>query len=484
MSTPYSNRTVIAPFTKADAADVNNETAKIQLALCNLQASIDAIVAGTPLAQYTWIAYADSADGSSNFIVGDAGTRKFIGLAYGQSSPTESTDPALYSWTQFRGDDGTPGTNGGTPVDGTSGEDGDYRDIRFIRQYAPPTVPADVTATGWTDDIPDGVETLWAIVATISGANGALLTSWSLTRLSNLDNRGIYIATETYYFGNVVTKGGGSYILTVDQSTGNAPTGTGEANAYWDVIAAPGNEGDPATPPSAFAATIILTTTSSGLNLRTLADDNGYTGKSDATITFEVPSGVTVQGLTNGGISVDSGNWPTTDYTISLNIVVQSGGKVYGGGGNGGNAGFGSSGSAGSSGGDGIYCRTDIDVTVDAGGEIISGGGGGGGGSGSTTGGFEPDFFAGSGGGGGYPNGAGGSGYGVSNDGAAGTISGGGAGGAATPGGFAGANGGNAATAGGAGSPSALGGAAGFAVRISGFAVTITNNGTITGATA
>ncbi|WP_162895834.1 hypothetical protein [Novosphingobium sp. THN1] len=61
--------------------------------------------------------------------------------------------------------------------------------------------------------------------------------------------------------------------------------------------------------------------------MRTIADAAGYTGLSDATITFNIPSGVTITGVGNGGIAIDSGTWPSASYTIALTIVVQNGGS-------------------------------------------------------------------------------------------------------------------------------------------------------------
>jgi len=480
--TSLYNRTALSPYTRATSEAVNSETQKIQTAIDNLQSQIAAIVAGTPIANYTWIAWADSADGTSNFTTGDPGTRQYQGIAYGQASSTESEDPTAYTWHKFRGDDGNDGNDGDDGDDGDDGTDGNWRDIKFIRQWPIPSIPTDASPAGWSDSIPDGDETLWVIVATKNGS-GVLQEAWSLAQLTTNANRGNYSASETYYLGNVVLKNGGSYICVVDETTGNAPSGTAQPNAYWEVLAAPGDEGDPASPPSAYSATIDLTSSSSGANLRTIADADGYTGKSDATITFRVPSGVTVQGLQNSGVGVDTGIWPSADYTIAIDLVIQNGGKVYGGGGRGGAGGHGGNGSTGGAGGAGVYLREDMDVTIDSGGELKGGGGGGGGGAGTTPGGFEPEPLGGSGGGGGYPNGSGGLGALDGNDGSAGTVSGGGAGGAGAPGGGSGGAGGDAATAG-TSVTGASGGAAGYAVRKNGYTSTVSNSGTMAGTAA
>ena len=57
---------------------------------------------------YTWIAYSDNADGSGMYQV-PTDTTKYIGIAVNKDTATESTDPADYTWSRFRGEDGTDG---------------------------------------------------------------------------------------------------------------------------------------------------------------------------------------------------------------------------------------------------------------------------------------------------------------------------------------------------------------------------------------
>lgn len=279
--------------------------------------------------------------------------------------------------------------------------------------------------------------------------------------------RGAYDPATTYFLSNSVTYNGGSYLAVRDNFSGHAPSGTGQATAYWDVLAAPGDAGAPATPPSSFSATIDLTA-GAAVNLRAAADAAGYTGHSDATITFRVPVGVVVRGF-SGGIGIDTGTWPD-GYTIALTLQIS--GTVDGGGGDGGNA----DGGSGGSGGDAIFVRVPLTggITINAGG-IVRGGGGGGGAAASLTG-----KIGAGGGGGGAPNGTGGSGSEgwatTGDDGSPGTTSGGGAGaGGAADGGTFGVAGSNAAGA---------GGGPGYAVRKNGFTAAVTNNGTMIGSAA
>lgn len=284
--------------------------------------------------------------------------------------------------------------------------------------------------------------------------------------------RGNYDPTTTYYLSNSVGYNGGSYLAVRDNFSGHAPSGTGQATAYWDVLAAPGDAGAPSTPPSAFTATIDLVA-GTYANLRAAADAAGYTGHSDATITFRVPAGVIIRGL-GGGIAIDTGTWPTDAYTIALTLQVT--GTVDGGGGPGGNA----DGGNGGNGGDAIFARVPLTggITINAGG-VVRGGGGGGGAGASLTG-----KIGAGGGGGGAPNGTGGSGsegwQTIGPDGSPGTTSGGGSGAGA------GANGGTFGTAGSnaSGTGGGAGGGPGYAVRKNGFTAAVTNNGTMIGSAA
>lgn len=366
-------------------------------------------------------------------------------------------------------------------------EGGITPDIKFLRSNSTPTTPTGDSPAGWTDAPQSGVETLWMIRGN-KNASGNLIGAWSApASLTGLVFRGPYDNSASYLVNQTVTYGGGTYVALVP-TTGHAPSGDDQANAWWDVIAAPGADGAPGDPPSAPTATINLTS-GSAVNLRTVANANGYTGASDATYTFKVPAGVTIRGLSGGGRGIDTGTWPA-GYSISLALQVENGGIVDGGGGIGANG----SSTAGGTGGDAIYCQTDIAITVDSGGIVRAGGGGGGSGASTQTGSVSlRKQNGGGGGGGGFPNGAGGTGapsYFISDgspatsggDGSPGTTSGGGAGGTASGGGNSGGAGGGAATAGSVGGASGgAGGAAGYAIRKNGHTVSVSNSGTITG---
>lgn len=259
-----------------------------------------------------------------------------------------------------------------------------------------------------------------------------------------------------------------------------------------------------------FTASLQVTGTGPA-NLRAIADAAGYTGAQHANIIFQVGAAVTLSGASNqyadAGPAIDTGTWPSNIFTIALALQVS--GKAYGGGGAGAGGASGQQGVPGQKGGDAIYCRENLAVVVNAGGQVKAGGGGGGsGGSWARTftdseGQLETTWYESGAGGGGFPNGL----AGVGNySGNLGTQSGGGVGGAGGPsetfvnrlsgaggtGGAAaavGASGGAPSGSGGGGGGAAwsagaagTGGQPGYAIRKNGKSVSVTNNGVISGA--
>ena len=59
---------------------------------------------------YTWIKYADDAQG--NGMSDSSYNKEYIGIAYNQTSQQESTNPKDYTWTLIKGDQGIPGAPG------------------------------------------------------------------------------------------------------------------------------------------------------------------------------------------------------------------------------------------------------------------------------------------------------------------------------------------------------------------------------------
>ncbi|MGI9363173.1 MAG: phage tail protein, partial [Parasphingorhabdus sp.] len=77
---------------------------------------------GTP--RYSWIAYANSADGTVDFTNGNPGSRVYIGIATNKTSASESAIPSDYTWSKYVGDDGADGPQGAPGADGAEGPQG------------------------------------------------------------------------------------------------------------------------------------------------------------------------------------------------------------------------------------------------------------------------------------------------------------------------------------------------------------------------
>lgn len=72
---------------------------------------------------YLHIAYANSADGKTGFDVSNSSGKLYIGQ-YTDFTPNDSTNPASYSWTKIKGEQGPQGVKGATGPQGPQGKQG------------------------------------------------------------------------------------------------------------------------------------------------------------------------------------------------------------------------------------------------------------------------------------------------------------------------------------------------------------------------
>jgi len=84
-------------------ATFNAKWADAYAAVAALQAAIQGQPGADGTTFYDWHAYADSADGTVNFTTGAPLGRTWQGVRHGNTSPTESTNPADYTWTPYAG---------------------------------------------------------------------------------------------------------------------------------------------------------------------------------------------------------------------------------------------------------------------------------------------------------------------------------------------------------------------------------------------
>ena len=150
------------------AAYLNNLVVSKQFSLAKQYAGPQGIpgIGTDGKTQYTHLAYANSADGKTDFSVSD-GNREYIGM-YVDFVEADSTDPTKYTWSLIKGADGAqgvpgaPGANGKTPyfhiayansADGRTGFSvDDSVNKLYIGQYTDytPDDSTDPTKYSWT----------------------------------------------------------------------------------------------------------------------------------------------------------------------------------------------------------------------------------------------------------------------------------------------------------------------------------------------
>lgn len=107
---------------------------------------------------YTWVRYADDQNG--NGMSDSPNGKYYIGFAYNKEVPTESSDPADYQWSKYKGEDGQDGQ------DGSDGQDG--VGIKSITKYylaSEKSTGITTSSSGWTTTIQTMTESkkyLWS----------------------------------------------------------------------------------------------------------------------------------------------------------------------------------------------------------------------------------------------------------------------------------------------------------------------------------
>ena len=119
---------------------------------------------------YTWIKYADDANGSG--ISDNPEGKLYIGLAHNKTTATESNDPADYTWSRIKGDTGD---------DGPAGNFVEFRYAVGTATQYPTLFNSTRNPTGWskTQPTPTSGRYIWQTSATIVGDTDTLLDAWS-----------------------------------------------------------------------------------------------------------------------------------------------------------------------------------------------------------------------------------------------------------------------------------------------------------------
>ena len=176
---------------------------------------------------------------------------KWIGM-YHDFTKEDSLDPAMYTWSRIKGEDG---------AQGDKGDAGNFTELRFAKNGSTTTPPelvaSDIDPSGWSTVTPDvgTLEYLWMTSAVKNGAGTVLISQWTIpVRVTPYDGkdgqdgedgkspamvyRGKYSASKTYY-GNqyrldCVKYGGAYYIARIDAGTfsDTAPTDMNKWNPF------------------------------------------------------------------------------------------------------------------------------------------------------------------------------------------------------------------------------------------------------------
>ena len=179
---------------------------------------------------------------------------KWIGM-YHDFTKEDSLDPAMYTWSRIKGEDGAQGDKGDT---------GNFTELRFAKNGSTTTPPelvvSDIDPSGWSTVTPNvgTLEYLWMTSAIKNGNGIELVSQWTTpVRVSPYDGKdgqdgqdgedgkspamtyqGVYGSSKTYY-GNqyrldCVKYGSAYYIARIDAGTfsGVVPTDTSKWNPF------------------------------------------------------------------------------------------------------------------------------------------------------------------------------------------------------------------------------------------------------------
>ena len=201
---------------------------------------------------YTWIMYADDANGKN--ISNNPTNKTYIGLSYNNESPIESTDPTKYQWSLIKGTDGVEGARGEDGItyytwikysdyaDGSSMYDTAKADTKYIGIAVNKTSQTESTNKSdyrWSqfrgDDGVDGDDAYTVILTNeshsfVCESSGNIPSAISTTCqiLSYKGTKAVAptIGTITNPSGMTITKSGTTLTITVSAGTSLASSGT------------------------------------------------------------------------------------------------------------------------------------------------------------------------------------------------------------------------------------------------------------------
>lgn len=185
---------------------------------------------------YTWIRYADDAQG--NGISDDPTGKTYIGFAYNKETPLESNNPEDYKWSDIKGTDGVPGEPGadgktyytwiaysdnanGTPMYQQPNENTRYIGIAVNKETAvESTDPSDYVWSKFRGEDGTGIASVDVEYALSSSRTSAPTSGWSTTAPTVTAGKYLWSRTKVTYTGGEYVYSGTACISGTDGHDG------------------------------------------------------------------------------------------------------------------------------------------------------------------------------------------------------------------------------------------------------------------------
>lgn len=179
---------------------------------------------------YVHTAWANSADGTTDFSTTSSTNKKYLGV-YTDNTQADSTSPSAYSWSLIKGEKGETGATGPQGpqgIQGPAGEDGTSVTVSStVTSYASSTSGTTVPTSGWQSTVPTVAQGsyLWTrVVTAYSDGNSATSYTSSRQGVDGADGTSVTVTSTAYAYA--LSTSGTTAPSSGWQTTPQAPTAT------------------------------------------------------------------------------------------------------------------------------------------------------------------------------------------------------------------------------------------------------------------